>query len=287
MDITIRRAKVGDAARCAEIFYEAFVEIAQRHNFPPDVTPPDTSPDSPWTARFSRSDYYVVVAEIDGELVGSNMLDERDPIAGVGPITVDPKLQEKMVGRLLMEDVLERCRKREVPGVRLVQGAFNRTSMALYTKLGFEIREFLVSISGPPIGATLPGYSVRAALREDLELCNQLCEKVHGIQRSGSLGEAIDKGTALVVERDSRLTGYVSAMASGGHAVGETTDDLKALISSAPENADPGGFIIPARNGELFRWCLEQGFRILTPLTLMSKGFYQEPTAAFFPSIFY
>ena len=32
-----------------------------------------------------------VVAEIGGRIVGSNFLDERDPIRGVGPITVDPK----------------------------------------------------------------------------------------------------------------------------------------------------------------------------------------------------
>ena len=34
--------------------------------------------------------FYGVVAELDGKIAGSNFLDERGPISGVGPITVDP-----------------------------------------------------------------------------------------------------------------------------------------------------------------------------------------------------
>jgi predicted N-acetyltransferase YhbS len=49
-----------------------------------------------------------VVAERDGRIVGSNFLDERDPIRGVSPISVDPEGQDAGVGRRLMEAVLER-----------------------------------------------------------------------------------------------------------------------------------------------------------------------------------
>jgi predicted N-acetyltransferase YhbS len=36
---------------------------------------------------------YAVVAESDGQVIGSNFLDERDSIRGLGPVTVDPKVQ--------------------------------------------------------------------------------------------------------------------------------------------------------------------------------------------------
>ena len=49
-----------------------------------------------------------MVAEIDGRIVGSNFLDERSPIRGVGPITVAPEGQNSGVGRKLMQAVLER-----------------------------------------------------------------------------------------------------------------------------------------------------------------------------------
>ena len=66
-----------------------------------------------------------VVAEVDGRIVGSNFLDERDPIVGVGPITVDPASQARGVGKQLMQAVIQRWRETGAPGIRLLQDAFN------------------------------------------------------------------------------------------------------------------------------------------------------------------
>jgi hypothetical protein len=71
-----------------------------------------------------------------------------------------------------------------------------------------------------------------------------------------------------------------------GHTVAESNDALKALIAAAPEFAGPG-FLLPTRNSEVFRWCLEQGLCVTQPLTLMSIGLYNEPRAAFLPSILF
>ena len=37
----------------------------------------------------------------------------------------------------------------------------------------------------------------------------------------------------------------------------------------------------------MVRWCLEHGLRVTQPLTLMSRGLYNEPAGAFLPSILY
>jgi hypothetical protein len=71
-----------------------------------------------------------------------------------------------------------------------------------------------------------------------------------------------------------------------GHAAAETNDDMKALIAAAPEFPGPG-FLLPTRNGDLMRWCLDEGLRVVQPMTLMSKGFYQEPKGAFLPSVLF
>jgi GNAT superfamily N-acetyltransferase len=84
---------------------------------------------------FSHPGFYCVVAESDGCMVGSNCLDERSAIAGLGPITVDPSIQNRGVGRKLMEAVLVRARERNFPGVRLLQSAFHNRSLALYSRL--------------------------------------------------------------------------------------------------------------------------------------------------------
>jgi len=37
----------------------------------------------------------------------------------------------------------------------------------------------------------------------------------------------------------------------------------------------------------MLRWCLEQGLRIVMPMTLMSTGLYNEPAGSFLPSVIY
>jgi hypothetical protein len=71
-----------------------------------------------------------------------------------------------------------------------------------------------------------------------------------------------------------------------GHATGETNADIQALIGDAQGFSGPG-FIVPARNGELLRWCLAHGLQVVQLMTLMSIGFYTEPKGAFLPSIIY
>jgi hypothetical protein len=91
-------------------------------------------------------------------------------------------------------------------------------------------------------------------------------------------------GAATVVERDGRIGGYATDIGFFGHAVSVNTEDLKALIGAAPAFSGPG-FLMPSRNGELLRWCLAHGLRVIQPMTLMSLGLYNEPSGAFLPSI--
>ena len=127
---------------------------------------------------------------------------------------------------------------------------------------------------------------VRVMVEGDEPACASLCERVHGFVRTGELREAIAHGTGRVVERNGRLTGYACGFGYFGHAVAETTDDLKALIASAEEVSGPG-ILVPLRNTELFRWCLDNGMRVFQPMTLMTIGMYNEPRAAYLPSVSY
>jgi len=274
-----------DADRCGSISYEAFKAIAEHHRFAPASPSPEVTVAN-FARRLAHPGYYVVVAELDGRIVGSNVLDERSTIAGLGPITVDPAVQNRMIGRQLMQAALQRVAERHYPGVRLVQAAYHTRSLCLYTTLGFEVRELLVNMQGSPLALHMPGYAVRRATEGDLDDCNALCRRIHGHDRSGELLEAITRGTATVVEHGDRLTGYATVLGFSGHAVGESNADVKALIGAASEFVGPG-FLLPTRNGEVFRWCLAHGLRVVQPMTLMSMGLYNEPQGAFLPSIVY
>ena len=283
--LTLRAGRTEDGETCGQLCYEAFKAIADQHNFPPDF-PSSEVAGGLLTPLLSRGDVYSVVAEVDGRVVGSNFLWENGTIAGVGPITIDPDTQNVAVGRRLMEDVLQRARERNIAGVRLVQAAYHNRSLALYTKLGFDTREPLSNLQGEAIEQEVPGYAVRSASEKDLGTCNKLCHKIHGHHRGPELLEAIKQGAATVVEHDGRITGYTTTVGFLGHTVAESNEDLKALIGAAPSFPGPG-FLLPMRNGEVLRWCLERGLRIVQPMTLMSVGLYNEPRGAFMPSVLY
>jgi GNAT superfamily N-acetyltransferase len=283
--VTIRRAAPEDAPVCGQICYEAFYKINTDHNFPPDVPEPGRGIGL-MTQLFSHPGFYCVVAEANGAIVGSNCLDERNPIAGLGPITISPHAQNQGAGRKLMDAVLDRARERNFLGIRLVQAAFHNRSLSLYAMLGFNVREPLAVMNGPAIHKVAEEFTVRKAAPADLEACNQVALRVHGHHRGGELADAIGRGTAMVVERHGRITGYASALAFSGHSVAETTPDLQAIIAASDRFEGPG-ILVPSRNSELFRWCLANGLRVVEPMTLMSMGLYNEPKGAFLASILY
>jgi hypothetical protein len=283
--ITVRRAIPDDTAACGRICYEAFRKISTEHSFPPDFPSVDV-PTGVLSMMFSHSGFYCVVAESDNKIVGSNCLDERSAIAGIGPITIDPNVQNRGIGRTLMQAVLTRSSKRNFPGVRLLQSAFHNRSLSLYTRLGFDTREPISTMQGAPIKVATPGYRVRFARASDLEACNRLCRLVHGHDRSGELRDAIEQGTAAVAERESRIVAYATVIGFFGHAVGESNGDIQALIAHADAFLG-SGILVPTRNSGLFRWCLEHGLRVVQPMTLMTIGLYNEPAGAYLPSILY
>lgn len=285
MELKVRPAGAADAQECGRICHDAFAAIATRHGFPPDFPSVEIATGL-LSGLIAHPGFFSVVAEQDGRVVGSNFLDERSPIFGVGPITVDPPVQDRQVGRVLMNAVLERTAQRGAPGVRLLQSAYHNRSMSLYAKLGFDIREPFAVMQGNPLVLKLSGYDVRTATEADIQVCNTLCLKVHGHDRGGELRDAVAQGSARVVERLGRITGYTTAIALFGHSIAETNDDLAALIGAAEAFGGPG-FLVPLRNTDLLRWCLGHRLQVVSMMNLMTIGLYQEPRGAFLASVLY
>ena len=284
-EVTVRAATAEDSSVCGQICYDAFSKLSAKHGFPGDVPDVQTATGI-ISALFSSPGFYCVVAESDGRIVGSNCLDERSLIAGIGPITVDPNTQNLGVGRTLMRAVMDRARERHPAGVRLVQAAYHNRSLALYTMLGFDVREPLSCVQGMPLERNVPGCVVRPAQTSDLEACNALSRRVHGFDRGIDLADRIQKKTACVVERAGRITGYATVLAFFGHATAESNLDMQALIASAESFGGPG-ILVPSRNSALLRWCLGNGLKVVQPMTLMSIGLYNEPTGAWLPSVLF
>lgn len=287
--VELRPATPADADECGRIIYEAFAAIHDQHCFPRDFPTLEAATQLA-AARLRHPLIWGVVAEIDGRIAGSNFLDERGPIRGVGPITVDPLLHDRGVGRQLMRAVLERGEGAR--GIRLVQDTFNRSSLALYASLGFRVREPMAVLGGRPRSGPAEGVEVRPLVEDDIESCEQLCLAVHAFDRTNEVRDALQLPVThpFVAVRDRRIRAYATTLTffPAAHAVAATEEDLRGLILGAlAAHGDPASFLLPIRHDALFRSCLNEGLRIVKPMTYMTVGEYRDPDGWWIPSVSY
>src|SRR6266516_2698098 len=118
MDIRIREGTPADAEICGRICYDTFKAVSEAHGFAPDFPAPEV-PIGLLTSMLANPKFYGVVAEIDARVVGSNCVDERNAIPRREPITVDPAVQNRAIGRRLMDSVHLRAAANNFGGVHL------------------------------------------------------------------------------------------------------------------------------------------------------------------------
>ena len=246
MDISLRTGIPADAVDCGRICYEAFADLASRHGYKTLFRKVEEGIGlMSWL--LSTASFYTVVAEVKGRVVGSGTLQEWDKaVAGIALISVDPTFQGNGVGARLMGAMTTRATEAGFVGVRLVQEAYNRHSFSLYSRLGFEVREMLVRFSEQPKLLVIPGYTVRPATVEDAWNGPRSASAFMVMIADESCVYSINEGTARVVEHDRRISGYMTGLGGVWHSLGESNEDLKALMASGGEFGG-NGFLVPAR----------------------------------------
>ncbi|QOI99397.1 MAG: GNAT family N-acetyltransferase [Phycisphaeraceae bacterium] len=279
-------AKPEHAEELSRICHRAFDTLHERHRVHRDV--PDEG-----VGRLiiggvlHRPDYVGVVAARGGRIIGSNFLQLADAVCGVGPITVEPGVQARGVGRRLMQWVIDEARRRRGDGarVRLFQEAVNTASLSLYTSLGFRWRETAALMQPPP--AVHDDPSVRPMTTDDLPEAERLSERHSGSSRVNDTARLLSMGLpAFVRERAGRVAGYQVATLFG-HASAETDDDLLTLASQTARRVPPpmAVVIVPMSRAPLFGAALASGFRVLKVLNGMSLGPCAPSPGPTFPSI--
>ena len=288
MDVHIRSMRQEDVETCGLICYQAFKNSAECHNFRPD------HPSKEFSIQLAQSNFanpqiFSIVAESDGKIIGSNYLSEYDIVRAVGPLTIDPNVQSSGAGRELMKAVIERGNQSQ--SIRLVQDAFNQASLSLYARLGFDVKEPLVMLEGQVKGDVPSNIAIRPLQDKDFADCAELCRRVHGIERIGEIKNKPPFLTSFVAVRDGRISAYTSAphFWALNHAVAESEKDLQALLAGVGNISGerPLSLLLPTRQTDLFRWCLNKGMRVIKPATLMAMGEYQEPHGCYLPSVGY
>jgi predicted N-acetyltransferase YhbS len=299
MNILIRPIEQKDVEACGKIGYLAHKTISSAHGYPSEQPSEEFGIDLV-KRLVGNPNSWGFLAERHDSILGSIFIHKfsPSPIAVIGPLTVHPSTEGGSgIGRLLMEAALNKSYELNLERIRLVQSPSHVRSFVLYTKCGFMLREplFLMQrssqqVEGSETIISIPDKTIvvrHVKYQNDISECNNLCKKAHGFTREMELRQAKSQGIATLIEHDDIITGYAAGIGIFGHAVAKSNDDLIALIANTFTSIIDPGFFVPARNYELIKWLLENGFKIGWPANLMTVGPYQEPLIPFLPSIAY
>jgi len=283
LDVEIIRPGPEQVPELARICFEAFKEVNERHGFPLDIPSLESS------AKLigmlvSRADYFAVAARVEGRLAGSNFMSVGDEVAGVGPISVEPALDGRGIGRCLMRAVLEHAHAIRKTQVRLLQTAYNTTSLSLYASLGFDVCGPIGVMAAKP--AANPDPMVRRAVPADVPLLDELCRHVFKVSRWMEIEAAFAHGLPVYLrEQAGRLTAYFIP-GPMGHGASDSANDILAVIGeSARQSTAETVFFCPLELGDFYRRTLQAGHRLRKIMNYMAIGPYVPPAGIWLPSI--
>jgi GNAT superfamily N-acetyltransferase len=138
MDITVRKFETRDAAAVSTVIREA-MRVTNSRDYPPSVLNPLMYYFSPKKVLQLSLERICLVAETDGEIVGTVAL-ENDELE---TFFVHPDYQGKGVGRFLLQSVEEIAARGKIKTVRVLSSlsAVSFYEKAGYRKNGIELEE--------------------------------------------------------------------------------------------------------------------------------------------------
>ncbi len=286
MAIELVPAEPQHAKELGSICFEAFRDVHDRGCGSRDF-PTEGIAQQVLEMLVQRDDFYSVSALDDGRLVGSNFLSLMDPVAGVGPVTVDLSYHGQGVGRILMQDVIDYAQRNNTEQVRLMQDSFNVASLSLYASLGFDVKTPVALMQAAPLAEA--DDSVRPITEPDLPAIEELSERIYKNSRRNEVAAAAPYGfAALLRERQGRITGYLLP-GIFGHGVAETEEDALTLIGEAARRLPPeiARFFCPLTESSFYRKALQADCRVIKVMNYMTLGPYEPPEEVWMPSVLY
>ncbi len=291
MTITLSTVLPEQADEVGTLVYEAFRDVAERHNFPPPYATPEIAVLIVRLMAQTEGWESYLLKEGD-RLLACNFGDERDEVVGVGPVAVAVDQQGRGFGRRVMESLLERADERGFPSIRLIQSAYNMQSFSLYHKLGFNVTEALALVQGRPPAGTSPEGTTRDYRAADIDACDRLHRDVMGYGRRNDLEAMARFAPPVVVERDGAVAGYLTRFPGEEvivtHGVARDEQALRDLvIGTARAASEQLVLFIPVSHAATLRWAMANGFRLRELNTYMVRGEYAPPSGAWIPAGFY
>ena len=229
--VTIRQLKEDDVPAARRIFslaFGTFLGVPEPENFWADIDYIGTR----WKADPSGS----FAAEVEGNLVGSNIATNWGSVGFFGPLTVLPDHWNRGIGSRLMEPVMEVFSKWNVRHTGLFTFAQSPKHIGLYQKYGFWPR-FLTAIMSKPVQprgqqSQWSRYSEANESEQEgiLRACREITDAIYSgfdVSRELDAAQAQQLGdTVLLWDRDT-LMGFGVCHCGPGTEAGADTCLIK------------------------------------------------------------
>jgi GNAT superfamily N-acetyltransferase len=190
-----------------------------------------------------------IVADLDGEIVGTGVGTAHGPVGWVGTIWVAPAHRGAGLGRALTQVVIDSLVD---AGCRTLLLVATDAGRRLYERMGFEVQtHYLIleatGLPGDGTGEDLEavgggGPIVRPFRPEDLAAIERLDRAATGEDRRRSLERFASPTSARVLDADGVIRGWViRAPWGGGATVAPVPDDALRILAARRRAAGPSG----------------------------------------------
>jgi GNAT superfamily N-acetyltransferase len=183
-----------------------------------------------------------VVAERDGEIVGTGVGSAHGPVGWVGTIFVEPARRGSGLGRAITRAVIEELGARGCRTLVLIATSMGRP---VYEREGFDVLDEQVrfSIDGLPADAAPPDPLVRRFTPEDFDAVVALDRFATGEDRAAILMSLLTpSSTWIAVDADEKPRGYLArAPWRGGALIAPDPDDALRLLETRRRSTGVSG----------------------------------------------
>src|SRR5579859_3027667 len=197
-EVTIRSLREHELETADRIFRLAFGTFLGMPN--PEMFAGDSDAvRTRWKADPTR----VFAAEVDGELVGTNVASNWGSVGFFGPLTIRPDLWDRGIAQRLMEPVMEKFSEWGTRHAGLFTFPHSTKHLYLYQKYGFYPR-FLTALLSKPVNASISAINLstlsevsKSEQAAVLRACSEVTEAIYeGLNVHSEIQAIQEKGLA-------------------------------------------------------------------------------------------
>ena len=215
-----------------------------------------------------------IVAEADGEIVGTGVGTANGSVGWIGTIFIAPDRRGRGLGRAITQAVIDRL---ESDGCRTFVLVATSEGRQLYERMGFELQSryhILQAIGLPPRDEA---DGVRAFEPADLAGIERLDRAGTGEDRAHAIRRLANPDTTRVAtDADGDVAGFViRAPWGGGATVARSTDAALRILTARRRAAGPEGRVrvgLLDENGDGLAQLMDVGLRLTWSAPRMVRG---------------